>query len=157
MNITILDHFKESLWQSEDKRYIVEQGGAGSGKAVPLDTKVITPDGYKLMKDIKIGDFVCNTTGGVTQVMNKWDNTSRRIYKFTFEDGRIIRCADNHQWVYSTDGEIFIEGNTRDVTNALQEGDVYLPLPDPVFFENPSKDVLPSFLGILLGLGKEIK
>lgn len=104
MDITILDHFKESLWQSEDKRYIVEQGGAGSGKAVPYSTKIITPDGYKTMGDIKIGDYVCNTYGGVSQVLNKWDNTSRRIYKFTFEDGREIECADNHQWAFSTGG-----------------------------------------------------
>lgn len=144
MDITILDHFKESLWQSEDKRYIVEQGGAGSGKAVPLDTKVITPDGYKLMKDIKIGDFVCNTYGSVSRVVNKWDNTSRRIYTFEFEDGRTIRCADNHQWVFSVNGDGFREGNTRDVINSMSEGDVYIPLPmEPVFFENPSEDVLP--------------
>lgn len=80
------------------------------------------------MGDIKIGDFVCNTYGGVSQVVNKWDNTSRRIYTFTFEDGREIECADNHQWAYSLGGE-FIEGNTRDVANALKGGDVYIPLP----------------------------
>lgn len=157
MDITILDHFKESLWQSEDKRYIVEQGGAGSGKAVPLTTKVITPDGYKLMGDIKIGDFVCNTYGEVSQVINKWDNTSRRIYTFTFEDGRTIECADNHQWVYSVNGGYFIEGNTRDISNALREGDVYIPLPDPVYFENPPEDVLPALQGIILGLDKDMK
>lgn len=156
-DITILDHFKESLWQSEDKRYIVEQGGQGSGKAVPLDTKVITPDGYKLMGDIEIGDYVCNTYGGVSQVVNKWDNTSRRIYKITFEDGREIKCADNHQWLFQGPDGQFTEGNTRDLANAFRIEDVYLPLPKPVFFENPPSDVLPVLLGILLGLYRDIK
>ena len=143
MDITILDHFKQSLWQSEDKRYIVEQGGAGSGKAVPYSTKIITPDGFKTMGDIKIGDYVCNTYGGVSQVVNKWENSSRRIYRFTFEDGREIECADNHQWSYSK-GDEYVVGNTRDVANALHEGDVYIPLTQPTFFENPPEDVLPT-------------
>ena len=33
-------------------------GGSGNGKAQPLHTKIITPDGYKLMGDIKVGDMV---------------------------------------------------------------------------------------------------
>ena len=37
------------------------------------------------------------------------------------------------------------------------QDDVYLPLPDPVFFENPPTDVLPTLLGIILGLDKNIK
>ena len=156
MDITILDHFKESLWQSEDKRYIVEQGGAGSGKAVPYDTKIITPDGFKTMRDIKIGDYVCNTYGGVSQVKNKWDNTSRRIYKIIFEDGREIKCADNHQWVFAGEDGEFVEGNTRDLANAFRLGDIYLPLPEPVFFENPPEDVLPVLMGLLLGIDKTL-
>lgn len=154
--IVILDHFKKSLWESEDKRFIVEQGGAGSGKAVPLDTRVITPDGYKLMGDIEIGDFVCNSYGGVSRVTDKWNNSPRKIYEITFEDGRTVRCADNHQWVFFKEDGNPIVGDTQELINCFNYNATFLPLPFPVFFENAPADVLPLLMGLILGTSKKM-
>ena len=41
----------------------------GSAKAVSLDSKIITPDGYKLMKDICVGDIVFDRNGKKTIVL----------------------------------------------------------------------------------------
>lgn len=154
--LVILDHFKDSLWNTDDKRYIVEQGGAGSGKAVPLDTKVITPDGYTLMGDIQIGDSVCNSYGGVSMVTEKWDNPSRKIYKMTLKDGRVVKSSDNHKWVYYVDEGPLREGTTRDIIIAIDSGGkIYLPTPEPVYFNNTNEDVVPFLMGAILGTPKD--
>lgn len=156
VEFNILDHFKHSLWDSEDKRYIVEQGGAGSGKAVPLDTKVVTPDGYKLMKDISVGDVVSNAYGGASRVTNKWDNSSRRIYKIQFEDGRSVRCADNHRWAFCVDDGPITEGTTKELISQMNAGGkISLPLPEPVYFENCNLTVLPFLVGAIIGATPE--
>lgn len=135
--VEILDHFRKPLWDSTDKRFIVCQGGAGSGKAVSLDTKVVTPLGMVEMKDIHVGDIVCDTEGRTCTVLNKWDNR-RRMYDLVLEDGRTADVADNHQWAYYVNG-VKREGNTLNILSKLNEGDVYLPLSEPVFFEDVFK------------------
>ena len=40
----------------------------GSAKALSLDSKIITPDGYKLMKDICVGDIIFDRNGKKTTV-----------------------------------------------------------------------------------------
>lgn len=148
----ILDHFKESLWESTDKRFIVEQGGAGSGKALPLDAKVRTPEGYTLMRDLSVGDSVCNAYGGVSEVLEKWENPVKKIYKITLEDGRTVRCSSDHVWVFHVNDGDLKEGTTVELMNHIKIGRrVYLPLTAPVLFEDSSEDVLPYQMGQILG------
>lgn len=93
----ILETFKEPLWDS-NKRFIVLNGGGGSGKAVPGSTRVITPDGYKLMRDIKVGDVICNTHGGETRVLEKYHPPTTQMYMIVFEDGRKTVACKDHLW-----------------------------------------------------------
>ena len=135
--VVILDHFREPLWESTDKRFIVCQGGAGSGKAVSLDTKVVTPTGPIEIKDVRIGDMVCDTEGGACFVLNKWE-CNRRMYDLTLEDGRYADVADNHQWTFYFNG-VKRDGTTLDLISKMNEGEVYLPLSKPVYYKGTFK------------------
>lgn len=71
-------------------------GPAGTGKAQPLYSKVLTTKGFVKMKDIKLGQFVVTHKGNVGQVVGIYPQGRRAIYRITLEDGAYIDVADNH-------------------------------------------------------------
>lgn len=77
-------------------------GGAGNGKAQPLDTKIITPDGYKLMGDIRIGDKVIGGDGKAHTVTGVYPQGKKEVFKITFGDGTSTRCCKEHLWNVTT-------------------------------------------------------
>ena len=74
----------------------------GLGKALALDTRVYTIDGYKEMRDIQVGDFVFNKQGNPVKVLATYDNQSVNMYRVSFSDGVQIECCEDHLWeIYS--------------------------------------------------------
>lgn len=144
----ILDHFIDPLWKSTDKRFVVLQGGAGSGKAVSLDTEVVTPYGPIKMKDLNVGDTVCDPFGSICKVVNKWDNY-RRMYEVTLEDGRTVRSADCHMWEYIENGKHH-QGDTMEVISRMRYSDIYLPVPRPVVMFDSFDDADVESLAFIL-------
>lgn len=75
-------------------------GAPGSGKALALNTRIPTPDGWTLMRDIQTGDYVYDRQGkptkvtAVTEVM-----TDRECYLIEFSDGTSIVADAQHEWV----------------------------------------------------------
>ncbi len=75
-------------------------GPARTGKALALDTPVITPNGWRTMGDLKVGDQVFDEMGqpcsivATTPVMY-----NRPCYRVRFSDGQEIVCDRDHQWV----------------------------------------------------------
>ena len=77
-------------------------GGAGFGKAQPLDTKIITPYGYKLMGDIRVGDKVIGGDGKAHTVTGVYPQGKKEVFKVTFGDGTSTRCCKEHLWNVTT-------------------------------------------------------
>ena len=71
----------------------------GAGKAQPNDTKIPTPDGWRKLKDIEVGDFVFNKHGEPVEVLGVFPQKGlQRTYEVTFSDGRSTRCNGEHLW-----------------------------------------------------------
>ena len=70
---------------------------ANCGKALPLDTKILTNKGWILNKDIKIGDKIIDPFGKEVSVMGVFPQGKRKCYKIEFEDRSII-ADKNHLW-----------------------------------------------------------
>lgn len=131
-------------------------------EAHPYSQKVITPDGIKLWKDIKIGDRLFSTNGRIVKVIAIPIDEYMPIYKVSLVDGREIMCSDNHIWtVYK--GNDFDKSKLSNMTvmQMLEEG-VRNKWNHPNFFipnggtvEYPHKDVPlnPYTLGLLLAKG----
>lgn len=150
MKATILDHFKRPLWSKEarDKRFIVLNGGAGSGKCLAPDTKVLTPTDEVCIRDIEIGDVVLDSLGTSCKVLNKWTNY-RPMYEIALEDGRKVTASDNHTWTYYRNGHK-LDGTTSDMYSDLSEGiEVGIPLTVPVRFDNCTYAV-PTILALIV-------
>jgi hypothetical protein len=81
------------------EREIVLACGRRMGKALDINTPILTRDGWKKMSDIQVGDFVYGNDGKptkvifVTEIMN-----GHKCYKITFSDGSEIIADAEHQW-----------------------------------------------------------
>lgn len=73
-------------------------GLAGSGKAQPLDAKILTPNGWTTMGNIKVGDFVIGQNGKPTKVNGVFPQGEKDIYKVTMNDGASTECCEEHLW-----------------------------------------------------------
>jgi hypothetical protein len=72
----------------------------GSAKALSLETPIPTPDGWKLMGELKVGDKVFGDDGkpcNVTWVSPIWKD--RPVYKVTTDCGDEIIADKDHEWL----------------------------------------------------------
>jgi replicative DNA helicase len=70
------------------------------GKALALDTPLVTPSGWTTMGEVRVGDWVISDDGlpvrvaAVTEVMH-----DRPCFRVTFADGSVIVADAEHQWL----------------------------------------------------------
>lgn len=80
-----------------------------TGKAVPIDTKVLTPSGYMRIGDLKVGDEVTSIGGNRTTVTGVYPQGKKQVYKVTFgETGKCrefttVECCEDHLWTIQTE------------------------------------------------------
>ena len=143
----------------------------GVGKGLPLNTKIPTPNGYKLMGDIEVGDTIFTIDGTTTNVVGVYDQGIRNIYKITFNDGRSSICDENHLWLVKTHTTgVYHPKQTSDMFNDFKRYDpnmkkssanrdpyVYkymIPtMRGPVEYNHRDVPIHPYVLGALIGNG----
>ncbi len=75
----------------------------GSGKALALDTKLPTPEGWTTMEQVEVGDYLIDAEGKPTKVIATTNIMySRPCYLITFSDGSTIVADEDHQWLTNT-------------------------------------------------------
>jgi len=79
------------------KRFInADEPGTGKGQGV--SDRVLTPSGWRLMGDIRPGDYVIGSSGLPTKVLKTFLLGEKQLYKFTFSDGFTLSVTDEHLW-----------------------------------------------------------
>lgn len=137
----------------------------GAGKAQPLYSDVLTKDGFKKMKDIKIGDKVFGEDGNLHNVIGVYPQGKKNIYEVKFQDGTSCRCCDEHLWTYqlpqdrpknkfrtNTLNEIMNNGIYKEFKDR-RVPQIYIPITNPINFEERDVLIDPWLLGVLLGDG----
>ena len=94
------DATSQELWigNSDARRHGFFIGTTGSGKALPLDTPVLTPRGWVANGDLRPGDAVCHPGGGATRVVSVHPQGAVRAVRVCFADGRETLCSADHLW-----------------------------------------------------------
>jgi len=138
-------------------------GFAGTGKAAPLDSLVITPGGPVRMGDIKIGDIVVTPNGGRANVVGVFPQGPLEIFKMTFSDGTSTECCANHLWLTKTDeertrgweGSVRTTAEVKETLKVKRDGrkNHSIPMTRPVDFDAQELPIAPYLLGVLLGDG----
>ena len=161
-------------WQDNspvsDRFMIVADGSIRSGKAQYIGQHVYTPDGYKLMGDIKVGDYVVDRLGNPTKVLGVYPQGEKECYRITFHDGSSTICSNEHLFSYTTK-KCAQNGNLTVYTSTLEEimkdlgrfknrktvhersGKYLFPLAKCVKFNSREVKIDPYLLGLLLGDG----
>ena len=138
----------------------IESGARGLGKAQPLSSLVLTPNGYVTMSQIKVGSDVVGVDGNSYKVSEVFPQGDRDIYQFTFEDGTICECADNHLWeVYD---KITTKTEIMTTLELLESGITYpngkksrysIPVCSPIKMSSHDLWLDPYVLGVIFECG----
>lgn len=178
-----------------DKRIIAQRGcqekflatnaditifGGNRGGPLLVDTKVVTPFGYRRIGDLKAGDIISATDGGMQRVVYRQDHGKLPAYRLTFIDGSSVIASYDHLWnvrrtcyiskkrhlngldlkddwrVWTT--QMIVDFLQKKKDGDLKNGHIVVPLCEPVKFtqgigrgRRPNFD--PYIYGALLGDG----
>ncbi len=132
------------------------------GRAMPLDTPVLTPDGFRPIGSLAVGDLVIGSNGEPTPVIGVFPQGKKDIYRVTAQDGASTLCSGDHLWAVATRddrrrGKPLRVLATREMIGDLRANHYHryeLPLHSaPVCFPHREVPMDPYALGLLLGDG----
>ncbi|MGV9880989.1 PhoH family protein [Streptomyces sp. NPDC003006] len=132
------------------------------GRAQPRFTKVLTPDGWRPIGDLQVGDLVIGSNGEPTPVLGVYPQGEKDIYRVSAQDGSWTLCCGEHLWTVRTASDKRRDKpwrvlETKDMIGNLRAGHARryeLPmLTAPVEFPEREVPMDPYALGLLLGDG----
>ena len=150
--------FANAIW-NPDIDIVWVNARAGSGKAQPLNTVIPTPNGPRLLGDIRCGDYVFDAHGQPTKVLGVFPQGMQRAYKVSFTDGRNTICAGEHLWsYYGYKGSLVTETVNSMLTRSIRMGNgngsrYNIPIGEAVRYETKSFTIDPYVVGAFLGDG----
>lgn len=91
---------------------VVVKSASQVGKALDIETPIMTTTGWKRMGDLTINDQVFDENGNPVRILavsEVWNN--RPCYEIRFSDGAVIIADENHEWYVDvdTDGTFILE------------------------------------------------
>ena len=86
-------------------KYYIVSLGSGVGKALPNSSIIPTPNGWRTVKDIQVGDYLFDAMGKPTKVLGVYPQGEKEVWEVTFKDGRTVKCCGEHLWSYFTDNQ----------------------------------------------------
>ncbi len=132
------------------------------GRAQPLSSGVLTPDGFRPIGSLRVGDLVTGTDGCPTPVLGVYPQGRKQVFRVRTQDGASTLCCGEHLWHVVTPedrsrgkpGRVL---QTRDMVGRLRRAHQHryeLPLLSaPAEFEPRDVSIDPYALGLLLGDG----
>lgn len=75
-----------------------------NGKALSLDTEIATPDGWRKMADVHVGDVVFGQDGKPSRVVGESQIFNKPMYLVSFEGGAKVKASADHLWSVQTAG-----------------------------------------------------
>lgn len=129
----------------------------GLGKEQPVSEPVLTPNGWKTMGDLSVGDYVIGKNGLPTKVLGVYPQGVKPVYRLNLSDGTFVRAGADHLWsvrtkVHKYRGQEFQTKTTMDIMESLHR-DWQLPMINPEYTDDVSLGIDPYALGVMLGDG----
>jgi phosphate starvation-inducible PhoH-like protein len=131
------------------------------GRSQPVSTLVLTPDGFRPIGELRVGDLVVGSDGWPTPVLGVYPQGRKDVYRVATQDGASTLACAEHLWFVRTrhdqaNGRAGRVVETQDMIGKLRHAhyrDFELPLVQPVEFPAVDVPMDPYALGLLLGDG----
>ena len=96
-SIDLVDPF-ENMGAQMIKEVAINTGKNVGDGPQPLYSKVLTPNGFVEIGNLKIGDEICGTNKSIQTVLGVFPKGNKKIYKMIFSNGQIVECSEDHLW-----------------------------------------------------------
>lgn len=117
------------------------QGSNGSGKALTMDSDILTPNGFVKMRNIKVGDIILHPSGAYQVVRAIPFHDIDIAYKITFSDGTEVKCNKEHLWkVRTNQSEEWSVISLGKIMERSKDEEVFFEVPG--CFGRPSKKMV---------------
>jgi intein/homing endonuclease len=161
--LAYLNYQKGGVSYSLERADTLLGDGMRLGKEQPLDARILTPDGWKFMGSIRVGELVIGSNGKPCKVKAVFPQGLKSVFKVIFTDGATTECGLEHMWLTVTPsqkgrGKLGSLKKLAEIKKQLKysNGNLchYIPIVEPVEF-NPdgALPLHPYALGYLLGNG----
>lgn len=139
----------------------------GFGKMEPVSALIPTPNGFKQMGDIHVGDVVFGSDGKPCNVLEVFPHKSKQIYKVEFTDGTSCRCGLEHLWIVRTGNHVRRNQGWQvlSLEDMMKTGFEWssktgkhahkyqIPTASPIQYEERNHYIQPYLLGLCIGDG----
>ncbi len=68
------------------------------GRAQPLDSRVLTPSGFRPIGSLRVGDLVIGSNGLPTPVLGVYPQGRKEVFRVRAQDGASTLCCGEHLW-----------------------------------------------------------
>jgi phosphate starvation-inducible PhoH-like protein len=132
------------------------------GRAQPVGTPVLTPDGFRQIGSLRVGDLVIGSDGRPTPVLGVYPQGVKDVYRVSTQDGASTVACGEHLWsVRTRDDRRHGRAGRVVTTDEMRRGGLRrahyrryeLPLVAPVEMVPREVPLDPYALGLLLGDG----
>lgn len=162
-------HQAQNKIAEDTHRFRVLVCGRKFGKALDIKTPILTTKGWKVLDDIKVGEFIFAPNGKKTKVLYKSPiYYGRKCYEILFRDGSKIIADAEHNWLVENKSFRKNIARNKNTSKRLQklttleiskkiwygkETNFTIPLTRPLEFPQKNLLIEPYFLGLWLGDG----
>lgn len=133
-------------------------GPDGIGKGHPVDTPILTPEGWRPIGEFIEGDLVIGSDGLSTRITGVYDRGVLNVFRVTFNDGASVLCDADHLWrVRAKKGWVTYSTRVLMEDKSLQDPEGWnryrIPLVAAVQHDSVDLPIDPYLLGALLANG----
>ena len=137
---------------------------AGDG-CQPFWSKILTPNGFIEMKDVRVGMDICGTNGSIQKILGIFNKGEKEIYEVEFSNKRIVECCEDHLWTVTNTSKTVVRSQTKQTQelqidyviykeNRGKQHRYFTPRTVVDFSNNEAEMPLdPYLVGVLLGDG----
>lgn len=150
----------QSSFLKADQKYVFFGGGAGGGKALRDDQRVLTSSGWVPIGEMKKGDLVVTPDNKIEHVTGVYPQGKVPLYKVIFADGREVIACGEHLWHggygrYYPRGSLETQKTSEIATKTTSSNFFQVPTVEPIDKHLKTVDLPmhPYVLGCLIGDG----
>jgi hypothetical protein len=138
------------------------EAGTLTGRALDPETPIPTPDGWRTMGDLNVGDRIFDESGAIRHVTARADWEDRPCYEVEFSSGEVIVADAEHQWLSYHYKQRHLGGEpelvtTREMAQTVekygQRSNHAMPMAGPLDYVRQHLLIDPYVLGFWLGDG----